>query len=144
MKDYYSSRSMKVCFSTVGLWQQNVLVSRQIWNLYTISVQSFTCLQNPTLHCKRRHVFMWDDLLIVLYDEYILATKLVWLLVVLANLNTSLKYSPIWNGQWFIIVSTMGPAYNEFGYNEHPAITSRFFSRKRKPLIDINVWKVYI
>ena len=25
---------------------------------------------------------------------------------------------------------TMGPAYNEFGYYEHPAITSNFFLRK--------------
>ena len=25
-------------------------------------------------------------------------------------------------------VSTLGPVYNEFGYYEHPAITSRFFS----------------
>ena len=84
---------------------------------------------------------MWDDRLIVLYDESTLAT-------IFGGTYQfeykSLKYSPIWNGQWFIIVSTMGPACNEFGYNEHPAITSRFFSRKRKPLIDINVWKVYI
>ena len=25
---------------------------------------------------------------------------------------------------------TLGPAYNDFGYNEHPAITSNFFSQK--------------
>ena len=26
---------------------------------------------------------------------------------------------------------TLGPAYNEFGYYEHPATTSRLFSQKR-------------
>ena len=33
---------------------------------------------------------------------------------------------------------TLGPAYNEFGYNEHPAITSRFLCTI---LIDSNVKK---
>ena len=34
---------------------------------------------------------------------------------------------------------TLGPVYNEFGYNEHPAITSNFSLRKKALLIDINV-----
>ena len=34
------------------------------------------------------------------------------------------------------ILFTLGPAYNEFVYNEHPAITSRFLCIK---LIDCNV-----
>ena len=25
------------------------------------------------------------------------------------------------------LIGTLGPAYNEFGYNEHPAIASNFF-----------------
>ena len=36
-------------------------------------------------------------------------------------------------------VITLGPAYNEFGYNEHPAITSRFLCTI---LIDSNVKRV--
>ena len=28
---------------------------------------------------------------------------------------------------WCWRLTTLGPAYNEFGYNEHPAITSNFF-----------------
>ena len=40
--------------------------------------------------------------------------------------------------------TTLGPAYNEFGYNEHPAITSNFFSQKKSLLIDINVKKVHL
>ena len=35
----------------------------------------------------------------------------------------------------------LGPAYNEFGYNEHPAITSRFLSIK---IIDRNVKNVWL
>ena len=40
--------------------------------------------------------------------------------------------------------STLGPAYSEFGYYEHSAITSRFFSLKRTLLIYINARKVWI
>ena len=39
---------------------------------------------------------------------------------------------------------TLCPAYNEFGYNEHPAITSIFFRQKKSPLVDINVKKVHL
>ena len=28
---------------------------------------------------------------------------------------------------WVQSLDTLGPAYNEFGYNQHPAVTSRFF-----------------
>ena len=38
-------------------------------------------------------------------------------------------------------VITLGPAYNEFGYTEHPAKTSNFFPQKKTLLIDINVKK---
>ena len=37
---------------------------------------------------------------------------------------------------------SLGPAYNEFGYNEQPATTSNIFSPKRTLRIDINVQKV--
>ena len=37
-----------------------------------------------------------------------------------------------------VVCSTLGPAYNEFGYNEHLAVTSRFLSIK---IIDYNVKK---
>ena len=33
---------------------------------------------------------------------------------------------------------TLGPFYNEFGYYEHPAIISKFFSEKGALLIYIN------
>ena len=36
---------------------------------------------------------------------------------------------------------TLGPAYNEFGYNQHPAITSNFFSQEKIASVDINVKK---
>ena len=39
---------------------------------------------------------------------------------------------------------TLGPPYNEFGYNEHLAITSNFFPQKKSLLIDINVKKVHL
>ena len=39
--------------------------------------------------------------------------------------------------------TTLGPAYNEFGYNEHPAVMNNFSSQKKTKtkqlLIDINV-----
>ena len=35
--------------------------------------------------------------------------------------------------------STLGPAYNEFGCYEHLAIMRRFFSKRGRLLIDINV-----
>ena len=34
------------------------------------------------------------------------------------------------------VSTTLGPAYNEFGYNNHPATTNRFFRIK---IIDYNV-----
>ena len=37
------------------------------------------------------------------------------------------------------VKSTLGLASNEFGYNEHPAITSLFLSEKKKFLIDFSV-----
>ena len=39
---------------------------------------------------------------------------------------------------------TLGPAYNEFSYNEHPAITRKFLPPKKSLLIDINVKKVHL
>ena len=39
---------------------------------------------------------------------------------------------------------TLGPAYNEFGYNENPAIANNFSPQKKSLLIDINVKKVYL
>ena len=36
------------------------------------------------------------------------------------------------------------PSYNEFGYNERPAITSNLSSQKRTLLIDISVKKVQL
>ena len=33
---------------------------------------------------------------------------------------------------------TLGPAYSEFGYYEHPAITIKFCSQKGALLIDIS------
>ena len=33
---------------------------------------------------------------------------------------------------------------NEIGYYEQPAVTSIFFLQKRRLLIDISVWKVWI
>ena len=39
---------------------------------------------------------------------------------------------------------TLGPAYNEFGYYEHPHITSKYFSHKGMLLVDINVKKVQL
>ena len=35
-------------------------------------------------------------------------------------------------------LNTLGPAYNEFSYNEHPAITNRFHCIK---IVDCNVKK---
>ena len=39
---------------------------------------------------------------------------------------------------------TLGPAYSQFDYYEHPAITTRLFDQKSRLLIDISVWKVQI
>ena len=39
---------------------------------------------------------------------------------------------------------TLSPAYNEFCYNENPAITSNFSPQKKSLLIDINVKKVHL
>ena len=44
-------------------------------------------------------------------------------------------------GLYLIRFSTLGPAYNELGYNEHSAITSIFFPEKKSLLIDISVKK---
>ena len=38
--------------------------------------------------------------------------------------------------------STLGPAYNDFGYYEHLHTTSKFFFQEDLLLIDINAWKV--
>ena len=35
--------------------------------------------------------------------------------------------------------STLGPAYNEFGYYEHPAVMSDYIFQKRTGLIRIDV-----
>ena len=40
--------------------------------------------------------------------------------------------------------TTLGPAYNEFGYNKLPATMSDIFSQKGILLIDINVLKVLL
>ena len=39
---------------------------------------------------------------------------------------------------------TLDPAYNEFGYNEHPAMRSNSFYQKRTLLIDIIVKAVQL
>ena len=39
----------------------------------------------------------------------------------------------------YVELRTLGPAYNEFGYYEHPVITSRFFCQKGTRLLDIGV-----
>ena len=41
-----------------------------------------------------------------------------------------------WGGLWK--PSTLGIAYNELGYYEYPAITSKIFAQKGRLLIDIN------
>ena len=48
------------------------------------------------------------------------------------------------NGEFGIYHFTLGPTYNEFGYYEHPPITSKYFLQKEMLLIDINVKKVQL
>ena len=45
---------------------------------------------------------------------------------------------------WFIHLTALDFAYNEFGYYKHQAIPSRFFFLKKNNLIDINVKKVQL
>ena len=40
--------------------------------------------------------------------------------------------------------TTLGPAYSEFGYDEHPVTTRRFFSCEDISVIDFNVKKVQL
>ena len=40
--------------------------------------------------------------------------------------------------------STQGLAYSEFGYNEHPVTTRRFFSCEDNSVIDFNAKKVQL
>ena len=41
----------------------------------------------------------------------------------------------------FELGNTLGPACNEFGYNEHPTTTSNIFSQKRTFWIDVSARK---
>ena len=40
-----------------------------------------------------------------------------------------------------VFLNTLSPAYNEFGYYAHLALTSKFIPQKRTLPIDINVQK---
>ena len=102
-----------------------------------LKIQTQTLRVNKALHCSTFtftlsvKIFIVFTLVLLCFIVITLKRRMV--LKPIPDIYISKMKTSYLNSQVVSHLATLGPAYNEFGYNEHPATTRNFFNVEKTP-----------